>query len=85
MPVAATQILLKRVNPPTAIIAGNDVVEPAAKSLAADTGASVARNVEEASHHPEVAAVFSSTSFGAPDRLFTLASAFAGHLFAILT
>jgi myo-inositol 2-dehydrogenase/D-chiro-inositol 1-dehydrogenase len=39
-----------------------DVVEPAAKSLAADTGASVARSVEEALHHPEVDAVLVVTS-----------------------
>lgn len=39
-----------------------DVVEPAAKSLAADTGASVARNVEEALRHPEVDAVLVVTS-----------------------
>jgi len=34
-----------------------DIVEQAAKSLAADTGASAARSVEEALHHPEVDAV----------------------------
>ena len=34
-----------------------DDVEPAVKSLAADTGASVARSMEEALHHPEVDAV----------------------------
>ena len=39
-----------------------DVVEPAAKSLAADTGASVAPSVEEALHHPEVDAVLVVTS-----------------------
>ena len=39
-----------------------DVVEPAAKSLAADTGASVARSVEDALHHPEVDAVLVVTS-----------------------
>src|SRR6267378_814437 len=39
-----------------------DDVEPAAKSLAADTGASVARSVEEALHHPEVDAVLVVTS-----------------------
>src|SRR5258708_36771710 len=39
-----------------------DVVEPAAKSLAADTGASVAHSVEEALHHPEVDAVLVVTS-----------------------
>jgi myo-inositol 2-dehydrogenase/D-chiro-inositol 1-dehydrogenase len=39
-----------------------DVVEPAAKSLAADTGASVARSVEEALHHPKVDAVLVVTS-----------------------
>jgi myo-inositol 2-dehydrogenase / D-chiro-inositol 1-dehydrogenase len=39
-----------------------DIVEPAAKSLAADTGASVARSVEEALHHPEVDAVLVVTS-----------------------
>jgi myo-inositol 2-dehydrogenase / D-chiro-inositol 1-dehydrogenase len=39
-----------------------DVVEPAAKSLAADTGAFVARSVEEALHHPEVDAVLVVTS-----------------------
>ena len=39
-----------------------DVVEPAAKSLAGDTGAPVARSVEEALHHPEVDAVLVVTS-----------------------
>src|SRR5450631_2047563 len=39
-----------------------DVVEPAAKSLAADTGASVARSVEETLQHPEVDAVLVVTS-----------------------
>ena len=39
-----------------------DVVEPAAKSLAAETGASVARSIEEALHHPEVDAVLVVTS-----------------------
>ena len=39
-----------------------DLVAPAAKSLAADTGASVARSVEEALHHPEVNAVLVVTS-----------------------
>src|SRR5260370_25925057 len=39
-----------------------DVVEPAAKSLAAEPGASVARSIEEALHHPEVDAVLVVTS-----------------------
>ena len=39
-----------------------DVVEPAAKALAADTGAVVARSVDEALHHPEVGAVLVVTS-----------------------
>ena len=40
-----------------------DVIEAAAKSLAADNaGASVARSVEEAVHHPEVHAVLVATS-----------------------
>src|SRR5260370_11902319 len=44
------------------LVAVYDVVEPAAKSLAADTGAFVARSVEEALHHPEVDAVLVVTS-----------------------
>ena len=39
-----------------------DIVEQAAKSLAADTGASAARSVEEALHHPEADAVLVVTS-----------------------
>jgi|HubBroStandDraft_6_1064221.scaffolds.fasta_scaffold86474_2 myo-inositol 2-dehydrogenase/D-chiro-inositol 1-dehydrogenase len=39
-----------------------DVVESAARSLAADTGASVARSAEEALHHPAVDAVLVATS-----------------------
>ena len=39
-----------------------DVVEAAAKSLAAETGASVARSIKEALHHPEVDAVLVVTS-----------------------
>ena len=39
-----------------------DIVEAAAKSLAADTGATAARSVEEALHHPEVDAVLVVTS-----------------------
>jgi myo-inositol 2-dehydrogenase/D-chiro-inositol 1-dehydrogenase len=39
-----------------------DIVEPAAKSLAAGTGASVAPSVEEALHHPDVDAVLVVTS-----------------------
>jgi myo-inositol 2-dehydrogenase / D-chiro-inositol 1-dehydrogenase len=39
-----------------------DVVESAAKSLASDTDASVARSAEEAFHHPEVDAVLVATS-----------------------
>jgi myo-inositol 2-dehydrogenase / D-chiro-inositol 1-dehydrogenase len=39
-----------------------DVVNDAAASLASDTGASVARSVEEALHHPEVGAVLVVTS-----------------------
>jgi myo-inositol 2-dehydrogenase/D-chiro-inositol 1-dehydrogenase len=39
-----------------------DVVEQAAKSLAADTGASVAHSVEEALEHPDVAAMLVATS-----------------------
>ena len=39
-----------------------DVVEPAAKSLASETEASVARSIEGALHHPDVAAVLVATS-----------------------
>jgi myo-inositol 2-dehydrogenase/D-chiro-inositol 1-dehydrogenase len=39
-----------------------DVVETAAKSLASDTSASVARSMEEALHHPDVDAVLVVTS-----------------------
>jgi myo-inositol 2-dehydrogenase/D-chiro-inositol 1-dehydrogenase len=39
-----------------------DVVESAARSLASDTGASVARDAEEALHHPDVDAVLVATS-----------------------
>jgi myo-inositol 2-dehydrogenase/D-chiro-inositol 1-dehydrogenase len=39
-----------------------DVVESAAKSLAAETGASVAGSIKEALHHPEVGAVLVATS-----------------------
>ena len=39
-----------------------DVVEAAAKSLAAETGASVARSIQEALHHPLVEAVLVATS-----------------------
>jgi myo-inositol 2-dehydrogenase / D-chiro-inositol 1-dehydrogenase len=39
-----------------------DVVEVAAKSLASDTGASVARTAEEVLHHPDVRAVLVVTS-----------------------
>jgi myo-inositol 2-dehydrogenase/D-chiro-inositol 1-dehydrogenase len=39
-----------------------DVVEKAAASLAAETGASVARSIEEALHHSGVAAVLVATS-----------------------
>jgi myo-inositol 2-dehydrogenase / D-chiro-inositol 1-dehydrogenase len=39
-----------------------DVVEPAAASLASETGASVAASAEEALHHPGVAAVLVATS-----------------------
>lgn len=39
-----------------------DIFEPAAKPLAADTGASAARSVDEALHHPEVEAVLVGTS-----------------------
>ena len=39
-----------------------DVVEPAAKSLASENEASVARSIEEALHHPDVAAVLVATS-----------------------
>jgi myo-inositol 2-dehydrogenase/D-chiro-inositol 1-dehydrogenase len=39
-----------------------DVVETAAKSLASDTGASVASSAEEALHHPDVNAVLVVTS-----------------------
>ena len=39
-----------------------DVVEPAAKSLASDTNASVARSVDEALQHPDVNAVLVVTS-----------------------
>ena len=39
-----------------------DVVEPAAKSLASDTNASVARDVDEALQHPDVDAVLVVTS-----------------------
>ena len=39
-----------------------DVVESAAKSLASDTNASVARSVEEALQHPDVDAVLVVTS-----------------------
>ncbi|HZC36986.1 MAG TPA: inositol 2-dehydrogenase [Chthoniobacterales bacterium] len=39
-----------------------DVAEPAAKALASESGASVARSTEEALRHPEVAAVLVATS-----------------------
>jgi myo-inositol 2-dehydrogenase/D-chiro-inositol 1-dehydrogenase len=39
-----------------------DVVEAAAKSLASDSGASVAHSAEEALHHPDVDAVLVATS-----------------------
>jgi myo-inositol 2-dehydrogenase/D-chiro-inositol 1-dehydrogenase len=44
------------------LVAVYDVVEPAAKSLAADTGASVARSAEEALDRSDVAAVLVVTS-----------------------
>jgi myo-inositol 2-dehydrogenase/D-chiro-inositol 1-dehydrogenase len=44
------------------VITVYDVIGPAAKSLAAETGASVARSVEEALHHAEVNAVLVVTS-----------------------
>jgi myo-inositol 2-dehydrogenase / D-chiro-inositol 1-dehydrogenase len=44
------------------LVAVYDVVESAAKSLAADTGASVAYGVEEALERPDVAAVLVATS-----------------------
>ena len=44
------------------LVAVYDVVEPAAKSLAADTGASVARTAEEALDRSDVAAVLVVTS-----------------------
>jgi myo-inositol 2-dehydrogenase/D-chiro-inositol 1-dehydrogenase len=45
-----------------ALVTVYDVVETAAKSLAADTGASVAHSPEEALHHPDVGAVVVVTS-----------------------
>jgi myo-inositol 2-dehydrogenase / D-chiro-inositol 1-dehydrogenase len=39
-----------------------DVIKDAAASLASDTGAAVARSVDEALHHPEVSAVLVATS-----------------------
>jgi myo-inositol 2-dehydrogenase/D-chiro-inositol 1-dehydrogenase len=44
------------------LVAIYDVVESAAKSLAAEAGASAARSAEEALHHPDVAAVLVATS-----------------------
>jgi myo-inositol 2-dehydrogenase / D-chiro-inositol 1-dehydrogenase len=43
-----------------------DVVEAAAKSLAAETGASVAPSIKEALHHPEVDAVLVGQRHGWP-------------------